>query len=79
MGLTDTSYYTKWISNKDLLYVTGNYIQYLIITYNKNNVKNTFIFTAELLCCTPETNAICKSTIFQLREKKKLLFVLIFL
>ena len=26
--------YIKKISNKDLLYNTGNYIQYLVITYN---------------------------------------------
>ena len=25
--------YTKWINNKILLYSTGNYIQYLVITY----------------------------------------------
>ena len=32
------------ISNKDLLYSTGNYIQYLIITYNrKKSEKNTHI------------------------------------
>ena len=26
--------YIKYISNEDLLYSTGNYIQYLVITYN---------------------------------------------
>ena len=26
--------YIKQINNKDLLYSTGNYIQYLVITYN---------------------------------------------
>ena len=26
--------YIKQISNKDLLYNTGNYIQYIVITYN---------------------------------------------
>ena len=26
--------YVKQVSNKDLLYITGNYTQYLIITYN---------------------------------------------
>ena len=26
--------YLKWISNKDLLYSTGNYIKYLTKTYN---------------------------------------------
>jgi len=32
--LTDTNYYKKHISNKDLLYSTGNYIQCLVITFN---------------------------------------------
>ena len=32
--LTDTNNYKKHISNKDLLYSTGNYIQYLVITFN---------------------------------------------
>ena len=36
--------------NKDLLFSTGNYIQYLEITYNKNNLKkytciSTYIYT----------------------------------
>ena len=31
---TDTNYYKKHISNKDLLYSTGNYIQCLVITFN---------------------------------------------
>ena len=26
--------YIKWINNKELLYSTGNYIKYLVITYN---------------------------------------------
>ena len=27
------------MNNKDLLYGTGNYIQYLVITYNEKNLK----------------------------------------
>ena len=30
-----TLLYIKQIKNKDLLYSTGNYIQYLVITYNE--------------------------------------------
>ena len=26
--------YTRWINNKDLLYSTGNYIQYPVINHN---------------------------------------------
>ena len=31
-------------SNKDFLYSTGNYIQYLIITYNRKNLKKRYIY-----------------------------------
>ena len=35
--------YIKQINNKDLLYSTGNYIQYLVITYNgKESEKNIY-------------------------------------
>ena len=30
-----TPLYIKWINIKNLLYSTGNYIQYLVITYNR--------------------------------------------
>ena len=42
--------YIKQINNKGLLYSTGNYIQYLLITYNGKE--------SESLCCIPETNTI---------------------
>ena len=50
--------YIKQINNKDLLYSTGNYIQYLIITYNGKELrKRIYIHThkTESFCCTPET------------------------
>ena len=39
LGLTDTLYMDKIDKHKILLHSTGNYIQYLIITYNRNNLK----------------------------------------
>ena len=42
--------YIKKINDKDLLYSTGNYIQYLVIKYNGKKSE------MESLCCTPETN-----------------------
>ena len=33
------------INNKDLLYSTGNYIQYLIITYNGKNLEKECVYT----------------------------------
>ena len=32
--------YISWTNNKVLLYGTGNYIQYLIMNHNGNNMKN---------------------------------------
>ena len=40
LGLTDTTIYK--INNKDLSYSIGNYIQYLVITYNGKKV-HTYI------------------------------------
>ena len=51
--------YLKQISNKDLLYSTGNYIQYLVITYNGKEFEKeqiTCICITESFCCIPETN-----------------------
>ena len=50
--------YIKQINNKDLLYSTGNYIQYLVITYNGKESEEyiyTYICKTESLCYTPET------------------------
>ena len=63
-----TLLYIKQITNKDLLYSTGNYAQYIIIIYKgkeseKDIYTHTHIYTykyilyiTESLCCTPETN-----------------------
>ena len=51
--------YIKQVNNKDVLYSTGNYMQYLLITYNgKESEKEKiymYICIDESLCCTPET------------------------
>ena len=47
-----TTTYIKEITNKDLLNSTGNYIQYLIITYNGKESKNWLDSTAILLTQT---------------------------
>ena len=36
--------YIKEINNKDLLYSTGNYIQYLVITYNGKEPEKVYIY-----------------------------------
>ena len=36
--------YIKWINNKDSLYSTGNYIQYLIIMYNRKEHENEYVY-----------------------------------
>ena len=59
-----TLLYIKYISNKDLLYSTGNYIQYLVITYNGKESENVYIYVCiciyktESACYTSETNTI---------------------
>ena len=41
-----TLLYLKQIANQDRLYSTGNYIQYLVITIMKKNLKkNMYIYT----------------------------------
>ena len=57
MGLTDTNYYMQnYINNKDLLYSTGNYIQYPGITYNGKDLK--YIYKTGPLYYIPETNTL---------------------
>ena len=51
MELTNTNYYTQ-ISNKDLLYSTGNQIQYLLINCSEYKLKRI----TKSLCYIPETN-----------------------
>ena len=48
-----TQLYINQITNKDLLYSTGNDIQYLVITYNLKESKKII---KESLFCTLETN-----------------------
>ena len=51
------------MDNKDLLYSTGNYIQYPVITYNGKEFEKEYIYTYththyiyanESLCYTPK-------------------------
>ena len=52
--------YVTQVNKKDLVYCTGDYIQYLVITYSgKESEKEhmyMYICMSESLCCTPETN-----------------------
>ena len=48
--------YLKQITNKDLLYSTGNYTHYPVINYNGKEYEKIRI--TESFCCTPETNTI---------------------
>ena len=34
----------KWINNKDLLYSTGNYTQYLVITYDGKESEKEYTY-----------------------------------
>ena len=49
----------KQMTDKALLYSTGNYTQYFIITHKKKE-SDVYLHThiTETLCCIPETNTI---------------------
>ena len=51
-----TLLYLEYANNKDLLYSTGKYTQYLVITYNGKESEKIYIYITESLCCIPETN-----------------------
>ena len=57
--------------NKDLLYSTGNFIQYLVITYNgkesEKEQREIYIYITESLGYTSEITQHCKPTILQLK------------
>ena len=57
-----TLLYVKQITNRDLLYNTGNYTQDSVITSKEKEFENIYIYTCitESLCCIPETNTILK-------------------
>lgn len=58
-GLADANYYTETgLNNKVLLYSTGNYIQYLVITSKGKESEEEYIYmyVTESLCCIPEAN-----------------------
>ena len=47
--------YIQQKNNKDLLYNTGNNIQYLVINYNGKE-SEIYIYIIESLCYPPDTN-----------------------
>ena len=48
----------KQISKMDLMYNTGKYIQYTVITYNGKYSEKIYTYLGESLCYTSETNKI---------------------
>ena len=52
--------YINQINNKDLLYNTGNSIQYVVITFNGKEYEKEYVYIiiTESLCCVSETNTI---------------------
>ena len=67
---THTAYIT-WINNKDLLYNTGNYTRYFVITYKGRQARkiDIYICISEPLCCTPETYIINYTSVFKEASK----------
>ena len=58
------------MNNKILLYSTGNYIQYLIITYSEKEHEKRIYVYVELnhFAVYQKLTQHCKSTIFQLKK-----------
>ena len=52
--------YIEQITNKDLLYSTGNYAEHLVITYMGKECEKigAYVCVTESICCTPETTPI---------------------
>ena len=57
------------INNRDLLYRTENYIQYLEITYNGKESKNKEYMKPSHFVVHLILTQYCKSTILQLKKK----------
>ena len=58
-----TLLYIKQITNKDLLYGTESYTQYLIATYNgKESGNYIYIYVTKSFCCNLKLTQSCKST-----------------
>ena len=57
-GVWGKPLYIEWISNKVLLYSTGNYIQYPVINHNGKEYAKECICTcvAASLCCAAGFN-----------------------
>ena len=45
-----------WINNMVLVYSTGNYIQYPVISHNGKEHAKEYVCITESLCCTAEIN-----------------------
>ena len=62
--------YIKYVTNKDLLYSTGNYTQYFVTTYNRKEYeKNRYIcmYNNHFAVHLKPTPTHCKLTILQLK------------
>ena len=42
--------YIQWINNRDLLYNTGNHIQYLVINHNGKECEKEYICVCVCVC-----------------------------
>ena len=51
-----TLLYIKQITSKELLYGTGDYFHYSVITYKGKESEKERIYMYESLCCTLGTN-----------------------
>ena len=74
-----TLLYLKWITNKDLLYSTGNFAQcYVAAWMGRGLGENRYMYMAESLCHSPETitTLLISYTPIQNKKLKKKAFSL---
>jgi len=64
-------FYLEWISNKVLIYNSGDYIQYSVINYNGKEYKIRIyicVCLTELLFCTADWHNIVNQLYFNLKK-----------
>ena len=68
-GTSRCKLYIGWINNKDLLYSTGNYIQYPVINHNGKEYEKGYI--TESLCYTAEIKHNIVNQLYLIKIFKK--------
>ena len=69
MDIDTIKLYIKQITNKDIIYSTGNSTQYLVITHSREESENESVIYNSHLAVYMKKTQHCKSTMLQFRKK----------